>query len=110
LLDRCRFAVIDPMVDCWCCNRTLEEMPFVETVIGVTAALLSSLSYIPQVRKVRAGQSTQDLSSHTLISLTAGLALWAVYGVIKADWIIVAANSAGTGLTRFVLYHKLRER
>jgi MtN3 and saliva related transmembrane protein len=85
-------------------------MPFVETIIGVTAALLSSLSYIPQVRKVRAGQSTEDLSSRTLIVLTAGLVLWVVYGAIKSDWIIVAANMVGTGLTGFVLYRKLRER
>ena len=85
-------------------------MPLIETVIGVTAALLSSLSYIPQVRKLRAGQRTDDLSSHTLIAVTSGLVLWVVYGAIKADRIIVAANMAGTGLTGYVLYHKPRER
>ncbi|WP_235983865.1 PQ-loop domain-containing transporter [Bradyrhizobium australiense] len=42
--------------------------------------LLSSLSYIPQVREVRTGQSTEDLSRRTLIALTAGLALWVLYG------------------------------
>ena len=72
--------------------------------------MLTSLSYIPQVRKVRAGQSTEDLSSRTLIALTAGLLLWVVYGSIKADWIIIAANITGTCLTAYVLYHKLQER
>jgi MtN3 and saliva related transmembrane protein len=85
-------------------------MPLIETIIGVTAALLSSLSYIPQVKKVRAGQPTNDLSRHTLITLTAGLLLWVVYGAFRADWIIIAANLVGTGLTGFVLFHKLRER
>ena len=41
------------------CNRTTEEMQFFETAIGVIAAMLTSLSYVPQVRKVRAGQSTK---------------------------------------------------
>ena len=86
------------------------RMQFLETVIGVIAAMLTSLSYIPQVRKVRAGQSTEDLSSRTLIALTAGLLLWVVYGSIKADWIIIAANITGTCLTAYVLHHKLQER
>jgi MtN3 and saliva related transmembrane protein len=80
-----------------------------ETIIGIGAALLSSLSYIPQVRKVWAGQPTDDLSLRTLIALTSGLVLWIVYGAIKADWIIAAANVVGAGLTGFVLYRKLRE-
>jgi MtN3 and saliva related transmembrane protein len=81
-----------------------------ETVIGVIAAMLTSLSYIPQVKKVHAGQPTEDLSSRMLIALTSGLVLWVVYGVIKADWIIVAANIAGASLTGYVLCHKLQER
>jgi hypothetical protein len=38
-----------------------------------------------------------------------GLALWVVYDAVKADWIIIAVNLAGS-LTGFVIYHKLRER
>ena len=85
-------------------------MQHLETVIGVVAAMLTSLSYVPQVKKVWAGQPTEDLSSRTLIALTSGLVLWVVYGVVKADWIIIAANTVGTSLTFYVLYHKLRER
>jgi MtN3 and saliva related transmembrane protein len=85
-------------------------MHFVETAVGVAAALLSSLSYIPQVKKVWSGQPTDDLSLRTLIALTCGLVLWVVYGAIKADWVIMLANMAGTSLTGFVLYYKLRER
>lgn len=81
----------------------------IETVIGVVAALLSSLSYIPQVKKVWDGHPTDDLSSRTLIALTAGLVLWVAYGLIKSDWIIAAANVVGASLTGFVLYRKLRE-
>jgi len=33
-----------------------------------------------------------------------------LYGAVKADWIIIAANVVGTSLTGYVLYHKLHER
>ena len=39
-----------------------------------------------------------------LIALTSGLALWVLYGAVKADWIIIAANVVGTSLTGYVLY------
>jgi len=52
----------------------------------------------------------EDLSSRMLIALTSGLALWVLYGAVKADWIIIAANVVGTSLTGYVLYHKLHER
>jgi MtN3 and saliva related transmembrane protein len=44
--------------------------------IGVCAAVLTSLSYIPQVRKAWRRGSTSDLSLKMLVALTAGLVLW----------------------------------
>ena len=38
-----------------------------------------------------------------LLVLTAGLLLWVGYGLLKADWVIVAANSVGAALTGTVL-------
>jgi MtN3 and saliva related transmembrane protein len=84
-------------------------IPSIETAVGLAAAILSSLSYIPQVRKVWAGQPTDDLSLHTLIALTAGLCLWIVYGLLKPDWIVSLANAVGASLTGFVLLRKTME-
>jgi MtN3 and saliva related transmembrane protein len=81
---------------------------FLGTAIGMVAALLSSLSYIPQARKVWAGEPTHDLSLRTLMALTGGLTLWVIYGLLKLDWIIALSNTVGTSLTGFVLYRKLR--
>jgi MtN3 and saliva related transmembrane protein len=69
--------------------------------------MLTSPLYISQVKKVRACQPTEGLSSRTLIALTSGLLLWVVYGVAEVDWIIIAANLAETSLTGFALYDKL---
>jgi MtN3 and saliva related transmembrane protein len=77
--------------------------------IGVCAALLTSLSYIPQVRKAWPRGSTKDLSLHMLIVLTTGLLLWIGYGVLKSDWVIVAANSVGAALSASVLVFKTRD-
>ena len=75
--------------------------------IGGAAALLTSLSYLPQVRKAWPRGSTKDLSRRTLIALTAGLVLWVIYGALRQDWIIVAANSVGATLSGSVLAFKL---
>jgi MtN3 and saliva related transmembrane protein len=77
--------------------------------IGVCAAVLTSLSYIPQVRKAWPRGSTHDLSLHMLIVLTSGLLLWIGYGVLKSDWVIVAANSVGAILSGSVLAFKIRD-
>jgi MtN3 and saliva related transmembrane protein len=77
--------------------------------IGGSAALLTSLSYLPQVRKALPAGSTKDLSLKTLVSLTIGLALWVLYGFLKSDLVIVSANMIGGGLSLSVLLCKLRD-
>ena len=77
--------------------------------IGIAAAVLTSLSYIPQVQKAWPRGSTSDLSLKMLLVLTTGLLLWAGYGALKGDWVIVAANSVGAALSGTVLAFKLRD-
>jgi len=77
--------------------------------IGVCAAALTSLSYVPQVRKAWPRGSTKDLSLHMLVVLTTGLSLWIGYGLLKGDWVIVAANSVGAALSASVLTFKIRD-
>jgi MtN3 and saliva related transmembrane protein len=45
-----------------------------------------------------------------LSALTAGLALWIVYGLMKSDWVIAAANCAGGALSAAVLLCKARDK
>jgi MtN3 and saliva related transmembrane protein len=77
--------------------------------IGICAAILTSLSNIPQVQKAWPRGSTCDLSLRMLLALTTGLALWIVYGILKSDWVIVAANGAGAALSASVLIFKIRD-
>jgi MtN3 and saliva related transmembrane protein len=77
--------------------------------IGLCAAFLTSLSYLPQVQKARPRGSTSDLSLKMLLALTTGLLLWVVYGLVRDDWIIVAANTVGAALSGGVLAFKIRD-
>ena len=77
--------------------------------IGGIAAILSSLSYIPQLRKAWPRGATRDLALGTLVTLTTGLACWIIYGVLRGDWVIILANTVGAGLAGTVLLCKLRD-
>ncbi|QOZ65944.1 SemiSWEET family sugar transporter [Bradyrhizobium arachidis] len=77
--------------------------------MGGIAALLASLSYLPQVRKAWPRGSTGDLSLGMLSALTLGLGLWVIYGAIQGDWVIVLANVAGATLAGIVLGCKIRD-
>lgn len=74
------------------------------TLLGAVAAVLTSLSYIPQVRMPRG--ATEDLSLKTLVTLATGLGLWTTYGVLQNDLVIICANLVGVGL---VLSFKIRD-
>jgi MtN3 and saliva related transmembrane protein len=78
-------------------------------ILGIVAATLTSLSYLPQLQKAIPRHSTSDLSLKMLVALSTGLCLWAVYGVAKDDWVIILANSTGAMLSLAVLGFKIRD-
>jgi MtN3 and saliva related transmembrane protein len=77
--------------------------------LGLVAAAMTSLSYIPQVQKALPRGSTHDLSFKTLCVLTLGLGLWCVYGLFRGDFILVTSNAVGAALAGAVLGCKLRD-
>ncbi|MBI5263347.1 MAG: hypothetical protein HY852_16180 [Bradyrhizobium sp.] len=78
-------------------------------LIGIAAAALTSLSYIPQVRKAYPRGATQDLSLKMLAILGAGLALWILYGALRGDFVIIFANIVAVTLVGALLGFKLRD-
>lgn len=79
------------------------------TILGLFAATLTSLSYIPQVGKALPRGATGDISLKMLIALFVGLALWVVYGAMRGDLVIIAANGVGIALVGAVLTLKIRD-
>jgi MtN3 and saliva related transmembrane protein len=83
-------------------------MLFIETGIGIAAAVCTTLSYVPQLRKSWSTGETDDISLKMLLTLSVGLLLWIVYGVFRGDLVIIAANSVSLALLISILYFKLK--
>jgi MtN3 and saliva related transmembrane protein len=81
-----------------------------ETLIGAAAAFCTTISYIPQLKKVWDTGETGDLSLKMLLLLASGLALWILYGLMRSDIVIVAANAVSLTLLGCIIWFKLRER
>lgn len=60
-----------------------KKQNMIELIIGYSGALISSISFLPQVIKLWKTKSGKDLSMVTLSFLTLNALLWAVYGVMK---------------------------
>lgn len=76
------------------------------TIIGLCAALCTTVSYIPQLKKCWDTGESDDLSLRMLVVLTTGIALWIVYGVMIADFVIILANSVSLLFLTGLLYFK----
>jgi MtN3 and saliva related transmembrane protein len=77
-------------------------------VIGGFATFFTLWSTVPQIRKSLRTKKTDDVSKWLIISLIGGLSLWVVYGIMKQDVMIVAANSIGVSLNVVLLMLELR--
>ena len=79
-----------------------------ETMVGLLAAFCTTVSYVPQVRKCWATGRADDLSLRMFLILSAGIALWVVYGFLRGDAVIVVANILSLCFLAVILYFKLR--
>jgi len=85
------------------------SVPWTE-LAGCAAAACTTASFVPQVLRVRRTRSAADLSAAMYALFITGLALWTVYGTLRADWPIVAANVVTLALAMAVLWMKWRYR
>lgn len=79
------------------------------TAVGLVAAALTTASNIPQLKKCWQTRSAGDLSLRGFSALTAGVAVWTIYGVMRSDWVIVGANVISLVCLVGILTIKLRE-
>lgn len=77
-----------------------------ETALGLIAATLTTSAFVPQVYKAWRTKRTKDISAQTFVVLLIGISLWTVYGVLKADPVIVLANLTTAVLAVAILYLK----
>lgn len=77
-------------------------------IIGLLAASLTTVAFIPQAFKVLRYRDTRSLSLGMYVIFTAGVILWGIYGWLRSDWVIVTANVVTATLAIAILVTKLR--
>ena len=77
-------------------------------IIGAVAATLTTIAFVPQVHKVLVHRDTHSLSLGMYVIFTIGVVLWGIYGYLRDDWVIVAANGIVALLCLAILVMKLR--
>jgi len=62
------------------------------SIIGFTAAILTTIGYFPQLIKAIKTKQTKDISLWMYILMVTGIISWLTYGLLKTDWPIIFAN------------------
>ena len=78
-------------------------------LIGPVGALLTTISFIPQVLQVIKTKDVSDISLGMYIIFVLGVILWTAYGFILHDITIILSNGITTVLSGIILYYKYRE-
>ena len=80
----------------------------IATIIGFLAAIISSVSMMPQVIKVHVTKKTDDLSLGAFSVLATGLFLWLIYGILIRELPVILGNAFGLSLTLYIVIMKIR--
>lgn len=75
--------------------------------VGLFGAVLSSVTFVPQVIKAWQTKSVGDLSIWMVFILIGNVSTWLFYGIVKHDIAIIVANSIILFLSLLMLYFKL---
>lgn len=75
--------------------------------IGFTAALCTSISFLPQAIKVIKTKDTESLSLLMYVVFVFGVAMWLMYGLLLSDLPMILANSITLALASIILMMKV---
>lgn len=78
-------------------------------MIGNIAALLTTLSFLPQVIQVIKTKNTEGISLGMYTMFVLGVFLWAMYGYINKDMPVLAANTITFVLASIILFYKIKD-
>jgi MtN3 and saliva related transmembrane protein len=78
------------------------------TIIGLTAAMFTTVSLLPQLIKVKRTKSAKDISTGMFTLFCGGVFLWFIYGLYINDLPIIIANSLAFVQALAILAFKLK--
>lgn len=79
-------------------------------LIGTLAAILTTLSFLPQALHTFRTKDVRGISLGMYSAFTLGVALWLAYGLMLGAWPVVIANLVTLALAGTILVMKLRYR
>jgi len=77
------------------------------TALGLTAATLTTCSFVPQLTRIWRTKSAHDLSYGMFSAFSLGILLWLIYGVLRDDLPIIVANGTTLVLSVTILLLKI---
>ena len=79
-------------------------------IIGLLAAILTTVAFIPQVYKVIKSNSTKGISLSTYLIFIVGVGLWLVYGFLKGSISTIIGNGITFFLTFIIIYYIFKNK
>jgi len=76
--------------------------------IGYVAAVLTTISFVPQVWQIWGTKITKGISLRMYVLFTTGVGLWLVYDIMITAWPMILVNTITVILAALVLILKLR--
>ncbi|GAB1538159.1 hypothetical protein NUACC21_08170 [Scytonema sp. NUACC21] len=80
------------------------------TILGLFAATLTTLSFLPQMLKTWQTKSAKDVSFVMLITFNTGIFLWLIYGIALKSLPIILANGVTLVFNLIILWLKIKYR
>jgi MtN3 and saliva related transmembrane protein len=77
--------------------------------LGFIAAILTTLSFLPQALRIHRLRSADDVSLTMYLMMVTGQGLWLGYGIMIASPSMIGANVVAMSLVAWVLVMKLRD-
>ncbi len=82
--------------------------PALVEAVGIAAAILTTLCWIPQAARTIRTRDTRAISLVTQSAFTLGIGLWLVYGLLLGSLPLILANGVSFVLVAMILAMKLR--
>jgi MtN3 and saliva related transmembrane protein len=78
-------------------------------IIGNMAAILTSVSFLPQAIQVIKTKDTQSISLPMYLMFVIGVILWLTYGILQKDLPLMLANCVTLIFSSIILFYKVKE-
>ena len=78
------------------------------TLLGITAACLTTTAFVPQVLKVWRSRSTGDISLAMFSMTFVGIVMWFIYGLLIGNIPLILANAVTMVLVGSIVVAKIR--